>query len=73
MIRKCIQTVLRVIQKILIFVLLTLVYFIGFGITYICALLFKRELFKSNNTNALSFWRDAEGYDMTMKECTRQS
>ena len=70
--KKVVQPVVRVIQKILITVLLIVIYFIGFGITYLCALIFKRDLLFDVRTGD-SFWRKAKGYEPDMEDCLRQS
>ena len=70
--RKVVQPVVKVIQKILVTVLLIIVYFVGLGITYLCALIFKRGLLFDMRTGD-SFWRKAKGYEPDTEDCLRQS
>lgn len=72
-IKKINMKVIWVVQKVLIRVLLVFTYYIGFGITYVIVLLFKRKLLGGYNKNQDSFWKDAEGYNPDMGECLRQS
>jgi hypothetical protein len=70
--KKVVQPVVRVIQKILVTVLLVVVYSFGFGITYLCALIFKRDLLFDMRKGD-SFWRQVKGYEPDMEDCLRQS
>ncbi len=56
---------LQVIQTILLTILLTFIYFIGVGITFLLLPIFGRELIKKFNPQLEndSYWKDAENYD----------
>jgi hypothetical protein len=73
MLKKIIQAFIRTVQRILIFVSLTLVYFFGLGITLLFAMFLKRKLLKGYNKDDDSFWVEAKGYDADINESLRQS
>lgn len=63
----------RVMQKILITVLLFFVYIFGFGLTFIWAVIFKRELLGHRIKMSSSFWKKADGYEAHFEDAMRQS
>jgi len=60
---------IRVIQKILIVILLTILYFIGFGITVLVMLVFDRRAIFGGKKMPDTCWDKAEGYALDLKEC----
>jgi len=68
-----VSVIVRVIQKILITVLLFLLYFFGFGLTWLIMLIFRKATLLSLKTKKDSFWKEAQGYQVTMEESGRES
>ena len=62
MLKRLIQKFIRIIQKILITFSLTVVYFLGLGITLIFIALFNRKIITSSSKDDDTFWVGAEGY-----------
>jgi len=52
---------------------LFLIYFIGFGITWLAALALDRRLLGLACGEADTFWANAEDYEPDMEDCSRQS
>lgn len=71
--KAAVSVIVRVIQKILITVLLFFLYFFGFGLTYFIMLIFRKATLLSLKTKQNSFWKEAQGYTVTMEECGRES
>jgi cytochrome c biogenesis protein CcdA len=67
------QYIVRVIQKILINILLSILYIFGFGITLLLLLIFNRKFLKRKTFNDISWWENASGYDMDVENIIRQS
>ena len=65
--------IVGVIQKFLVTIFLVINYYIGFGITYIFALIFNRKLLWVKKTNENTFWLEAEGYEPNIENFKRQS
>jgi hypothetical protein len=61
------------VQKILIGISLTLIYFIGFGATLFLMMVFNRKALKGNGKNADTFWVNADGYSPDVEDSLRQS
>jgi hypothetical protein len=70
---KVVSKIVRAIQLAVIAVCLTLVYFLGFGITALVMLVFKRALLTGSRKRDASFWVRAEGYDADSEESLRES
>jgi len=73
MFKKIIQNLIRIIQKLLIIFLLTIIYFLGFGITLIFMVIFNRKVLACHSGSDDTFWIDAEGYGADMEDSVRQS
>lgn len=73
MIRKIIQKYIRIIQKIFITIALFILYIVGFGITLILVTIFNRRLLGVGKKEKATFWINAEGYDVDINECMRES
>jgi len=67
------QKILRTVQRILMVVLLTIVYFIGFGITLFFLRIFKHGILKRCSKNSESFWIEAVGYNPDITDSLHQS
>jgi len=63
----------RVVQKILITLLLTVVYLLVVGLTYLVAVLVKFRMVFPSRAPRVSYWREAKGYTVTPEEARRQS
>lgn len=66
---------LQVIQSVLLTILLTMIYFVGIGITFLLLPLMGRHLIKKFNPEEVdgSYWKDAENYDQNdLKEFEKQ-
>ena len=72
-IKKIIQNLIRIIQRILIFVSLTVIYFFGFGITLLFMMIFNRKVLTGYSKNDNTFWIEAKGYEADIEESLRQS
>jgi len=73
MLRKILALMARMIQLGLLKVLLILIYFLGFGLTWGWAFLFNRKRLGSSAQNKNSAWYPAQGYAPEMEESLRQS
>lgn len=73
MIKKIIRIFIKIIQGVLLVVSLTIVYFLGFGITLIFMLIFNRRALKGSGKNDFSFWIQAMGYEADYENSLRQS
>jgi len=62
-----------VIQKIILYIALFFIYFIGFGITFIFAWLCNRKQFRVDDQELDSYWRVAVDYESSEAELLRQS
>ena len=72
MIKKVIRRIIMSVQKVLIIFLLTLVYFICFGITYMLGIIFYRRFIFDRN-GGQSYWIDSKEEEITLESCLRQS
>jgi len=72
-IKKATWNLIRSIQAILMFLLLTIIYFLGFGITFIVMAVFKPRVLRGARENDASFWVTAQGYEADLKDSMRQS
>jgi cytochrome c biogenesis protein CcdA len=63
----------KVIQKIIITILLTILYIFGFGITLVLLLIFNRKFLRSKSFKDSTWWENANGYDMDAENIVRQS
>jgi len=73
MLKRLLQKFIRIIQKILITFSLTVVYFLGLGITLIFIALFNRKIITSPDKDDYTFWVEAEGYQPDIEDSFRQS
>jgi hypothetical protein len=73
MLKRLIQKFIRIIQKILITFSLTVVYFLGLGITLIFIALFNRKIITSSSKDDDTFWVGAEGYQPDIEDSFCQS
>ncbi|MFH1397725.1 MAG: hypothetical protein ABIH27_04160 [Candidatus Omnitrophota bacterium] len=73
MLKRLLQKFIRIIQKILITVSLTVVYFLGMGITLIFIALFNRKIITKPSKDDHTFWVGAEGYQPDIEDSFRQS
>lgn len=73
MLKRLLQKFVRIIQKILITLSLTVVYFLGLGITLIFIALFNRKIITSPSKDDNTFWVGAEGYQPDIEDSFRQS
>ena len=73
MLKKITQKLVRAVQGVLLLISLTLVYFLGFGITLFFALLFNRKLLRGCNKDSDTFWVEARGYDPDIGDNLHQS
>ncbi|MBU1125504.1 MAG: hypothetical protein KKC84_05730 [Candidatus Omnitrophica bacterium] len=71
--KKIAQRIILFAQKILITCVLFLLYVIGFGVMFLAAFMFRRELLGMPEKKKKSFWKDAEGYAASMEESLRSS
>lgn len=72
-IKKISQVIIRVAQKILVTIFLTILYIIGFGATFIFICIFKRNFLFRNCKNDSTFWREATGYEPDPDGSLRQA
>jgi len=61
------------VQRVLLFVLLTLLYYVGFGATYLFAALFKRRVLWPRAAAPDSAWEAAADYRTDLSTGTEQS
>ena len=69
MIKKVIQNIIRIIQKIFIIVALSIIYIIGFGVLKI----FNKFIFKVKHKKRNTFWNEVKEYENNIYEHMRQS
>jgi hypothetical protein len=67
------RVLLRIVQKVLLVVLLSLLYVVGIGLTLALAVLFDRRLLGRTLKGAPSFWIETEGYQADRAGLLRQS
>ncbi|MDD5691491.1 MAG: hypothetical protein PHC37_07370 [Candidatus Omnitrophica bacterium] len=74
-IREITKFFVRVIQRILLMIFLTILYFLGFGFTLFLLLFFNRKVLNINKKCNLdpTFWDIAEGYEADINDSIRQS
>jgi cytochrome c biogenesis protein CcdA len=53
--------------------LLTIVYFLGLGITVIFLMFFNRKILTGNSKNDNTLWVEATGYEADIEDTLRQS
>jgi hypothetical protein len=73
MFKKVIQNFIRIIQRILIFISLTVIYFLGFGITLFFMLIFKHKILTGYSKSDNTFWIEAKGYEADIEDSIHQS
>lgn len=73
MIKRIIQKIIKVIQVILITLLLTITYFVIFGITLIFTAIFRRKILLGQTRRDSTFWIEAKGYEVDLKDAVSQS
>jgi hypothetical protein len=73
MFKKIILAFIGGIQKILIVIFLTLIYFLGLGATLLFMLIFNRKPLKAYSKDSATFWGEAKGYESGMEDALRQS
>jgi len=73
MLKRLLQKFIRIVQKILITLSLTVVYFLGLGITLIFIALFNRKTITGFRKEDFTFWVEAEGYQPDIEDSFRQS
>jgi len=73
MLKRLVQNLIKIIQKILIVILLTIVYFLGFGFTLIFLMFFNRKILTGPGKDSNTFWIKAEGYRVNAQDSVRQS
>jgi len=72
-IKKIIQLVVRLVQKILVTTFLFILYFLGFGLTLIALFIFKRDFLIKNYKQNESFWKEAADYESEANGSLRQA
>lgn len=72
-VKEIIEKFVHLIQKILIFSALFLLYIFGFGLTFIFAFIFNRRLLGMHAKDKDSYWIETQGYAPDMEGCTRES
>jgi hypothetical protein len=73
MLKKLFQSFVRLNQRILVVVFLTVIYFLGLGITRIFIILFKRKAIAGPDKNKCSFWVAGQGYMPDSEDSRHQS
>lgn len=63
----------RFVQRVLITILLTLLYVVGFPLTLVYMVVCRRDVLGEMAGDAESFWRTAKGYETTGESCCQQS
>jgi uncharacterized membrane protein YesL len=58
--KKFTQAYVRFVQKILLFLLLSLLYIFGFGLTKIFAIIFRFKLFDTKSASSKTFWQTSK-------------
>ena len=73
MLKKIIQSFIRIMQKALITILLIIIYIVGIGVTSLFAIIFKRQILKEKSKGKNSFWKEAKDYEADFNSSLRQS
>ena len=71
--KKILFNIIKVVQKILITIFLTVLYIVGFGMTLVFIMIFKRSYLRAKRRDDETFWISASGYEPDMDDCMRQS
>jgi len=72
-IKKFALKLIKLVQVVLMFSLLTFIYFIGFGITFVMLAIFRRSLLKDASKNNASLWNEGKDYNPDFENSLRQS
>jgi len=70
-IQEILQPVIRIIQKILLAIFLTILYFFGFGLTLFFMVFFKRNILWGKPDSSGTFWNKTEDYDANLDNSAR--
>ena len=73
MLKKIIQNFIRIMQKVLITISLITVYIVGIGVTFVFAVIFKRQILKEKYRAKNTFWNEAKDYEADFNSSLRQS
>ncbi len=73
MLKKIAQRLIKAIQRILMFVSLTLIYFVGFGITLFFMRIFASTALRGYSDDDNTFWIEAKDYEADIEDSMRQS
>ena len=73
LIKRATLNLIKLVQAILMFFLLTFIYFVGFGVTFIMLAIFKPRVLKDGSRNDASFWKVAKDYNADLEDGLRQS
>jgi hypothetical protein len=68
-----IQAYIRFVQKILVTFFLTILYFLGYTIIYIYAIIFKRKLIFGTKGRSETYWIEAKDYHIDKETGLQQS
>lgn len=71
--KRTIQKLGIIIQKVIISILLFIVYYLVFGLTVVIAFLFNRRMLTGRDYLQYTTWLDANGYDEDMLSSKKQS
>ena len=72
MVKKITQHIIRFVQRIVVTVLLTLIYIVGFGITALAIIVFRPRILQKDSKETDSYWHSAERYG-SLENSRRQS
>jgi len=72
-IKRIVQAVVVVAQRILVTIILVILYIGGFGATLFFIFVFKRSLLFRNYKNDRTLWKEAVGYDPDPDDSLRQA
>ena len=64
---------LKKLQKLVMQASLVIIYFVFFGLTAVLATIFNPRSLFGPKKDPLTFWKDAEDYEPTYRDCLRQS
>ncbi len=70
--RKLLKAYIRFVQRILVTVLLSLLYTVGFGVTWLLACVFQRKLLSGSGSES-SCWEPPQGYADDLEGAREQS
>ncbi len=73
MIKRMMQKFIKVVQIILITLLLTVTYFVVFGITVVFMIIFRRKILTGQNRYDNTFWIETKGYELNNEDIFSQS